>query len=82
MGSGVGGWGTSPAEPWHEGHGCQRPLRSRLRQQLTPGISRMWSREGSQEAFWHFLLRAKCCTVVCSWGSASRPWGRRARECP
>jgi hypothetical protein len=39
MGSGVEGWGTSPAEPRRVGDGLQRPLRSRFPPRLTPGVS-------------------------------------------
>ena len=39
MGSGVGGWGTSPAEQSAAADCLQRPLRSRFRQQLSASVS-------------------------------------------
>ena len=46
MGSDVGGWGTSPAEPRRAADCLQRPLRARFRQQLTPGVRLQASRQG------------------------------------
>jgi hypothetical protein len=44
---GVGGWGTFPAEPRRAADCRQRPLCSRFRQQLTPGVGADASRRAN-----------------------------------
>jgi hypothetical protein len=46
------------------GAGGGRGCRCAAPQRLTPSMSRLWGREGSDEASRPFLLGAKCRTVV------------------
>ena len=54
-GSGVGGWGTSLAELGPGADCLQRPLRSRFRQQLRPGVAMTSHVKSGLAMVWHFL---------------------------
>src|SRR5215813_14023853 len=57
MGSGVGGWGISPAEPRPAADCLQRPLvpRFRFQPQLTPGVDMTSNVKSWLPMFWHVL---------------------------
>jgi hypothetical protein len=75
MGSGVGGWGTSPAEPRRAADCLQRPLRFRFRQQLTSGVDMIDIANGCAKRtyksdFWHNRCVNHHYFLICTQGKS------------